>query len=432
VRTFRIDDLAPGGDGVGHVEEGGTKRAVFVPRTARGDVVEVAVDLSHKPARAAADHAVRLLEAGPGRVAPPCAFFEECGACDWMHLSPETQREARADHLRRALPAAFHDAPIVVHAAGEALGYRTRARLHVRASGGRAVIGPHGNRSRDVVDVDTCKVLDARLDAALAPLATMLDGAHGTGEAALALGHTGRPVLELRWHGSLPPAAFGRMEDAVRRGVFAGMSVRVGEVTRPAVLGDPTAEMIAADRQPLRMAPGGFAQASQSGNVLLGERVLALAELARGGRRDTPTSVVELYSGAGNFTVLLARSFDRVAAVESSAEGCDAARKNLAARGLTARVTCADADTFVVPPHTDLVVLDPPRHGARAACVALAASAVKAIVYVSCDTPTLGRDLAVLAPRFEAVAIESFPMFPGTSHSETIVALRRRAARGAS
>jgi 23S rRNA (uracil1939-C5)-methyltransferase len=155
--------------------------------------------------------------------------------------------------------------------------------------------------------------------------------------------------------------------------------------------------------------------------------VLALAESESTSRPGA--SVLELYAGAGNFTVLLARAFTRVLAVESNAAACEAARANLASRGLTAKVTCADADELPIPPRTDVVVLDPPRRGARKVCEALAASSARAIVYVSCDAPTLGRDLASLEPRFDLVALESFAMFPGTSHSETIAHLRRKALR---
>jgi 23S rRNA (uracil1939-C5)-methyltransferase len=422
--TVRIDDLAPGGDGVGHVAIDGEGHAVFVPRACVGDVVEVAVDISQRPARAAARATLRLLERGPGRVAAPCAFFDACGACNWMHLSPATQRRAHDDHLRRALPRALRDVPIVLHDAGPALGYRTRARLHVRASGGAALVGPHGTGSHHIVDVGSCLVLDPRLDAALPLLRSLLDGTHGSGEASVALGLAGRPVLELRWEGRFPSAAFGRLEAGVRAGAWAGASVYLDDVARPAVVGDPAPVMMAADGEPLRMAVGGFAQASDAANLAMGQRVVALAEDALGARAG-PTSVLELYAGAGNLTVLLARNFDRVAAVEASAPACEAARANLAARGLRARVSCADADSFAIPARTDLVVLDPPRRGAREASITLGRSSAKAIVYVSCDPATLGRDLAALAARFDVIAIESFAMFPGTSHSETVVALRR-------
>jgi 23S rRNA (uracil1939-C5)-methyltransferase len=428
--SISIDELAPGGSGVGHAVVAGERRAIFVAHAAIGDEVEVAVDLASRPARG---KVLRVLRAGPGRVTPACDSVERCGACDWMHLSPETQRDARVSQLRAALPASFRDAPLTVHEADDSVAYRTRVRVHVRASGGRAVTGLHAKGTHDVVEVGTCVILHPALDRARAALGPLLDGAHGQGEAQLALGQDGKPVAELRWEGRMPAAVFGRLESAVLAGAFRGFSVHLGDVSRPAVIGDPAPHMKGADGQPLVLAAGGFAQASERSNVLLGQRVAAMArDAALGGPGGT--RAVELYAGAGNFTVLLARDFESLLTVESSAPACDAARKNLAARGLRARVTHADVDSFDVPPQTGLVVLDPPRTGARAASLALAASRVKAIVYVSCDTATLSRDLATLAASYTPLAVESFAMFPQTSHAETVISLRRasRDTRGSS
>ena len=76
-------------------------------------------------------------------------------------------------------------------------------------------------------------------------------------------------------------------------------------------------------------------------------------------------------------------------------------------------------------------MLDPPRSGASRASRALAASKAKAIVYVACDAQTLGRDLAPLADLYAPIAVETFEMFPNTSHVETVVALERRRGGGA-
>src|SRR4029077_7973559 len=96
-----------------------------------------------------------------------------------------------------------------------------------------------------------------------------------------------------------------------------------------------------------------------------------------------------------------------VRAVESSEPACEAARKNLAARKLAAKVTCADAATFEIPSGIDTVVLDPPRTGAREACERITkARSVKRVVYVSCDRATLARDLDTLATTFEIVSVD--------------------------
>ena len=136
--------------------------------------------------------------------------------------------------------------------------------------------------------------------------------------------------------------------------------------------------------------------------------------------------VVELYAGAGNLTVLLAQKAAQLTAVEDDSGACDAARENLRARGLRAKVSQADANTHAIGDAAQAVVLDPPRTGARAACGAIVKSKARRVVYVSCDPPTLGRDLEILSERFQLVSVDLFEMFPHTSHIEAVALLERR------
>jgi 23S rRNA (uracil1939-C5)-methyltransferase len=421
-----VSSLAPGGDGVAHVQYEGERRAVFIPHAAPGDQVRVEVDPSRRPAPG---RIVSLTRAGADRVDPACAWSLRCGGCDWMHLSLEAQARTHVDHLRAALPAAWREHPIAAHPAAEGIGYRSRARVHVRgATRGRVVVGMHEARSHDPVAVDACAVLDARLEAARSSLAALFAGASGRGDVQLALGHDGRPVLDVRWEGELPPAVFGRLEKAVTGGALGGAQVRLGDATRPARIGDPTPWMRGADGAPLRLAAGGFGQANESMNATLAGHVASLV------RPWHVERAVELYAGAGNLSALLAREAKELVSVESSQDAVEAARVNLAARAIgNVRLVHADAETYAWPKGTKLVVLDPPRAGARAVAERAAASRVAHLVYVSCDAQTLGRDLAILERAYEPAsgpdAIAAFEMFPQTSHVEVVVALTRRGER---
>ncbi len=417
-----VDDLAPGGDGVLHVTRARTdeRRAVFVRGVARGEEVIVDVDFSARPPRG---RLLEVLSASAERVVPACPDAGRCGGCDWMHLSPSAQRDGHLDHVRRALSAALPaEFPIGYTPAASPLAYRTRTRLHAHASGGRAVVAMRAAGGHEPVEIERCLIVSPALDGARATLARLLEGAHGEGDAQLALGTGGAAVVDLRWSASLPPSTFGRAESAVAAGELAGVRLWTRGVDRPAVIGDPSPVTLAADGAPLHLGPGGFAQAAEGMNTALGARV---AEVAGRG------SCVELYAGAGNLTVLLARTLAPLVSVEADGAACTAARANLKARGLgaNARVVEADASSYPVARATDVVVLDPPRTGAREACAALSARPPKRIVYVSCDPPTLGRDLALLvkgAPGGMTVAsVDVFEMFPQTSHVETVVCLVR-------
>jgi 23S rRNA (uracil1939-C5)-methyltransferase len=407
-----ITELSPGGEGVGHLEMKGERRAVFVPGVIAGERVDVDIDPKPRPARGTL---LRVLSPSPDRATPPCAHVERCGGCDWMHLTPSAQATAHASIVSRLL-----GVDVVAHAAPKSLGYRTRARVHVeaKAKAKNAVIaGMFARKSREPAAVSECVVLDPTIDRARLALEAYLGGARGRGDAQIALGHDRKPVIELKWHGELPADVFRRCETAVKDGQLGGARIFAGDVSVPATIGDPTPVVRGADGAALKLAPGGFSQATEEGNTLLAQRVATLA--------SGTDAAVELYAGAGNLTVLLAKGRELVA-VESSKEACVAARANLAARGLDAKVVEADAATFAIPKATRLLVLDPPREGARAVCAAIAGAKTKLarIVYVSCDPPTLARDVKLLAEAgWKIATAETFEMFPHTSHVETVVSL---------
>lgn len=416
-----IESLAPGGDGVAHLEIDGERRAVFVRQCVPGDLASVEIDATTRPARGRLLH---LFSAGAHRVSPPCAWTARCGGCDWMHVSLDGQSEAHLDHVRAALPAAWRGLAIDVHPASASTGYRSRARVHARADRrGRVAVGMHEAKTHAPVEVDRCVVLDPALEPMRLALPGLLLGSSGRGDIRLALGARRLPVLEIDWIGDLAAAAFGRLERAVLDGTLAGAQVQLQGAKKPARIGDPTPWMMGPDGVPLQLAAGGFGQPSERGSADLARYVADVA-----GARGAETGV-ELYAGAGSLTVLLAQAIPALVAVESDEASCVAARANLAARGSSARVVHADAEGYEWARGTKALVLDPPRTGARAVAERLAAGDVPrppTVVYVSCDPQTLGRDLAFLEGEYLATSVRTFELFPQTSHVETVVALARR------
>ncbi len=406
-RSIDVTALGPGGEGFGTV-----------------DGVRVCIDGALPGERWSVVREGRGWAAGsceiasPDRVAPGCAVFGRCGGCTWQHAGPALQREAHLDRLRRGLPASLRTTPIAYVPSELRYGYRTRARLawSVRKDGVR--LGFRARRSDDLVDIPGCPVLDAAISDALPAMRSALRALGGRGEVALALGEGGRPVASLH-----PVASFGSEGFTVGRELcvagFAGVALWAPGVSAPQVDGDPRPVTLGADGAPLHAAIAGFAQAHASLNGALASHVAT--EAAAGER-----TVIELFAGAGNFTVLLAANARRVAAVEGDAAAVEALRANVALRGLgNVTVRHAAVDGSVDLRRADVVVLDPPRGGARDACEAVAKAGVRRVVYVSCDPETLGRDLGVLLGTHEVLGITAFEMFPQTPGVEAVVTLVR-------
>jgi 23S rRNA (uracil1939-C5)-methyltransferase len=422
--TLRIEGLAAGGAGLARLPSGAV---VFVPRAAPGELVEADVDAAARPAHA---KLLRVIEPSADRVAPPCPYVDRCGGCDHMHLSAAARAAAHAEIVRAAVAHAVPGAPlpeIVVHPAPTELAYRTRARFFLKADRRGVRVGYRAEGSHEIAVVDACAVLDPAIAPLLGELGAALAGASGDGDAHVARGAGGLPVVSLGWRGELPASFWGGLDARIARGAWAGARVILEGAGAPASFGDPRPLITAADGAPLVIAPGGFAQPSDEGAALLARRVDALSRLDLKVRH-----VVELFAGSGTLSVLLARDAGSFTAVELDENAASAARENLRGRELAGKIVTGDADAFTVPPNATVVVLDPPRAGAAGAARAIAASSARAVVYVACDPQTLARDLAVLARgRLAITNVETFELFPQTSHVETVVRLARPHRSGA-
>ena len=139
---------------------------------------------------------------------------------------------------------------------------------------------------------------------------------------------------------------------------------------------------------------------------------------------------VDLYSGAGTFTLPLARRTSRVSAVESAGPAVRDLRRNLEGAGLdNVDAVGGDANREFPAGEADIIVVDPPRAGLAQEVVGkLSDQPARAIAYVSCDPATLARDLARFkeAGSFFPLAITPVDLFPQTFHVECVTLLARR------
>ena len=168
-----------------------------------------------------------------------------------------------------------------------------------------------------------------------------------------------------------------------------------------------------------------FAQANAGTNRALVRHVAAMA-------RPDGARVLELYCGAGNFTRALARTAQRVWAVDEDREAVDLLRGMAKDSGLPINAKKSSVPNLVAKiaagkTRYATVVLDPPRKGlGEKPAAAVAEIAERRIVYVSCDPATLARDLAVLCRRgFALHDVTVFDMMPMTPEVEVVATLVR-------
>lgn len=369
VAEVAVEKLVFGGDGLAHIGA----QVVFVPFAAPGDVLRIRVtDVGRGFARGAI---VDVVKPGPSRREPRCRHFGVCGGCTLQHVAYEAQVAAKAEFVReslRRLGGIDWTGEIPIRTAAE-YGYRARAEIQAR----RGHVGWFRAGTHEIVDVEECPVLAPEAEVLLARLRAE-PPRHAVH---IALGDDGVATADPR--------------ATVRRRV-AGLDFEA--------------------------SPDAFFQ----GNRLLAD---ALVDDATSGA--TGALAVDLYAGAGLFSLALARRMARVVSVEGRRSASAQATANAQRNGIAnVEFAARPVEEWLAAPgadRPDLVLLDPPRAGAGASIVAaIAALGAPAVTYVSCDPATLARDLrAFAAAGYRLASVVALDMFPQTHHVETVAKLAR-------
>lgn len=393
---IEVEKLVYGGEGLARDGQG----VLFVPFTAPGDRLRVRV--ATRGGRRVGE-ILEILEPSPSRRDPPCPHAGSCGGCQLQHLTYEAQLAAKAEMVRESLRrlggiAWEREIPVL---RGPPFGYRLRTQWKVgpgvgpRGAGAAPApaIGYYRAQSHDVVDVASCPLLAPPLDAALAVVrANAARLPRDTAEVAAAVGEDGGLAV------SPPVAGLAEREVSWRA---AGVAHRFG--------------------------PRAFFQV----NRFLLEAMVGLVTGGEGGDR-----ALDLFCGAGLFSLPLARGFREVTGVERDGRAVAAARRAAAEHGAGGcRFEVGDAAAWMRDAvarkrfaSVDLVVADPPRAGlGRDLVRGIARTRAPRVACVSCDPSTLARDLKTfLQEGYALESVTALDLFPQTYHVETVAKLRGR------
>lgn len=400
---------------------------VLLPRAIPGERVRARVEaLERGYARASVE---AVLASSPARRSSPCPYVPACGGCSYQEIHYADQLAFKSAILREALTRAGvrWEGELGVAPSPEA-GWRTRASLHL-AQHGRWLLGLHEEASHRVVDLEACLQLSDGLNAVLRGLrAGLADPGSRAGRVSgveLAESFDGAQRVAAFIGDSPAPPPWLRRLSAFAPGL-SGLAVSL-----PRRRGGHALHTLEGDPHVVSHV-GGLALRAHVQSFFQGNRFLTPALLDAVLRLVPPGGpVLDLYAGVGLFALPLARRGDAFRAAELSQAAVIDAQFNARAAGLDAgRIERLDVGaalaSWPVEPG-ERIVLDPPRTGAgRDVVRAVAARRPEVVVYVSCDPPTLGRDLRALDEAgYRLESVEALDLFPDTFHLETVVRLVR-------
>ena len=330
-----------------------------------------------------------VIDPSPHRVASPCSYFGFCSGCQWQHISYEHQLTLKRDIVRNA----FNNYPslsdVVIsntHPAPTSFNYRNHARFTVRFGG---QLGFSNRITRRFVRIDECMLMDPKINEFLSQLQ---EEASETTNLSVRVGiNTGEYLIQPKL--SNPNLNF----DTGQKWYTENMLNREFRVASPSFFQVNTK------------------QAEFMIN-LVGDRLNLNGE----------EILVDAYAGVGVFASLLSDRVRRVIAIEESQAavkdalfGLDDLKNIYYKEGKTEEVLKELEDQI------DVIILDPPRTGCHPNAIdSVIASKANKIAYVSCDPPSLARDLSMLVDGGYTVEnVSPIDMFPQTYHTECVATL---------
>jgi 23S rRNA (uracil1939-C5)-methyltransferase len=408
---IEISAMTFGVFGVGRI--GG--KAVMVPGAVVGDHLDVEIVSERR------DYSVakirEVVRASAERRVAPCPYLPRCGGCDWQHIEYQAQvrfnGEVVARELSHALGIEIDPAGLVEQAPAE-FGYRSRIRLRVGAKG---ALGFYEAASNTIVEIDSCMVAEAgmRMPAHLArslgkrveEIEVVRDGARE-----VQVAHLKKPPTE---------EDLRRARNVLESdGEIAGIVLRAG--TSRSTVGDATISIELEDRLSIEVDADLFSQVNRAQNRKLVASVMEMAAI------HESSAVLDLYCGAGNFSMPAARRGARVTGVDDDAGAIAAAARNaerlkFSGAQFVAMKASATADFLHRARYRpEVIILDPPRTGALDLMAPIVKLRAASVIYVSCDVTTLARDLRVLTGAgYKIKRVRGFDFFPNTHHVEIAV-----------
>lgn len=442
--TMSITDIGTNGEGIGRIDG----YTVFVEGALPEEVIKVLIVKTKK--HFSYGKLLEIMEPSPHRVTPACPVAAKCGGCQLQHLSYEGQLAFKTkkvkDHLERI---GGFSGISVGYAKGmeEPWRYRNKAQFPVGGKTGEPEIGFYAKRSHRIIDTPVCmlqnkindqivKIIRAFLTEYEIPLydETIHRGlvrhiltriGRRTGEIMVCLVVNGRnlphcDVLVERLHEIEGITSIVLNVNTAQTNVILGTEVHVlwGKETIRDYIGDVQFEI----------SPLSFYQVNPLQTQVLYQTALDFAEL------EGNETVLDLYCGIGTISLFFAQKAKHVFGVEIVPEAIADAKRNAALNGMNNADFAVGAAEDVIPRlyeekgiTADVVVVDPPRKGCDSVLLdTIAAISPKKVVYVSCDSATLARDLAYLCPKgYTIEKVQVVDMFPHTVHVETVVLLSK-------
>lgn len=440
---LKIKRMGINGEGIGFYK----KTLVFVPGALKGE--DIFCQITAVKRNFAQARLLTINKKSKFRVEPKCPIYQKCGGCQIMHLRYDKQLEFKDDLIGQSLkkfkPAGYENYEIR-HTLGMEVPYHYRAKLQfqTRSFKGNVKAGLFEEGSHRLVDIKDCFVQDKLTQTIINRVAELLAKHH------IPI-YDERKVAGIRTVMIRKAKATGQVQIIfiTSRDVFLaplikqltsefeaikGIAVNFNRSKSSEIYGGKT-EVIWGDADiseevldyHFSLSPRAFYQLNPEQTQVLYSQAVAALDVTE------DDHVIDAYCGVGTIGFVFAGKVKSVRGMDIIPEAIEDAKKNAQRMGFDNTYYEAGRAEDIIPKwykegyRADALIVDPPRTGLddKLLDTILKYQPAK-MVYVSCNTATLARDLVKLSKVYDVHYIQSVDMFPHTARTEAVVKLSKQ------
>ncbi len=436
-----VEALGSGGEGIIKCE--GT--TAFVPFCLAGESILFKALRVQDGGKIAYGKVEQILSRSPHRAEPPCPLFQKCGGCDLQHMTYAAQLLFKRTLVENTLKklGGIYAAVNAVVPCEEEYRYRNKLALPIGVDGaGNTVLGFYARRSHRIVPAEDCLIQSAWIKNIIRSVKKYADvcGFKGYDEAARAGELRQIVVREIKGKFIIALVASKKIDVKF---LISELEKHFKDFTFLLNVNNTTGNVIFSKEWHICRGEGRFE--AEEGGIFYGAGAETFLQVNDGVRSKLYARVLEeagecpvavdLYSGGGLLTAMLAKKCGTAYGVEVVKEASLCADELKMRNGLQGKMfnVCGRVEEKIDEvlrgaAGKKAIVCDPPRKGMEnSVCKKLGACGADKIILVSCNPATLARDLKILLSSggYFVKSVTPFDMFPQTRHVETLVCLER-------
>ncbi len=442
---LEIDDLAHGGDGVGHLKDG---LAVFVPTTMPGDKVKIRV--KNKKRNYIKGEFLEVIEPAQARIKPDCPVFYKCGGCQIQQIDYPKQLELKENMVKEIMKRIGGISNIElcdIIGSDDAWRYRNKAQFPLATNdAGEIIAGFFQRGTHKITPFTDCLIQHPLINRILKETLQLLNeyqiSVYNERKHRGLLRHllirtgvcTNQALLTI-------VARADKIEDleeiadklSKKIPELGGIILNINSGKTNVITGDQYKTIKGKDffidyigKIKYQISAASFFQVNTIQAHKLYEVVKEMANL------NGDESIIDAYCGIGSIGLYLAKNAGKIFGIEIVPEAIVNAQQNAKLNGIdNANFIRGKVenrlDELLETEKIDIIIFDPPRKGLDENMLKkVISSEIEKIIYVSCNPATQARDLKLLKDYYNIIEMQPVDMFPQTYHVENVALLTKK------